>query len=250
VAKEKPERWTHAEINSALAVRYAAPRYAYFSEVFHSVGYGRRTDGIAVAMWRSLGLYIHGFEIKASRSDWLREIKNPGKADGAFSNCDFWWLVTASDEVYRADEIPPDWGLITVRGNGLHTVKAAKQLNPKATDREFICSILRLAHEKQISPPELQAEYQRGHNAGEQSIKYQVEIAQADLARSQESIAKFEKESGVQITGWGAGDIGNAVRCVLERRHRNYKAQLENLLQRSQEITNAIQKELEGAPNE
>lgn len=76
---------THAEVVAALRERYPAPEYAFFTEVPDEVGFGNRMDALAMAMWRSRGLEIHGFEIKCSRSDWLREKKRPHKADGFFS---------------------------------------------------------------------------------------------------------------------------------------------------------------------
>lgn len=244
-AQAKP--WTHAEIGAALGVRYDAPRYAYFSEVYHHVGYGRHADGIAVAMWRSLGLYIHGFEIKAHRSDWLREMKKPEKADGIFPYCDFWWLATADESLCKPEELPPDWGLITVRGSGLHTVKAAKKLKADKPDRDFLCSIIRLAYTKVISPPRLREEYQRGRKDQEASNQYEVDRRQRDLDDCHKAIADFEKASGVKIERWGAEDIGRAVRTVLDGGHLQYRADLERLKTRAEQIAADITKRLEGA---
>jgi hypothetical protein len=50
---------------------------------FISSGWSResRADAIARHLWPSQGLELIGFELKVSRSDWLREIKDPYKCE-------------------------------------------------------------------------------------------------------------------------------------------------------------------------
>ena len=59
-----------------LALRYAPPAYAFFEEVRAQTGYaaGGSADGLALSLWPSRGIELHGFEVKVSRSDWLREL--------------------------------------------------------------------------------------------------------------------------------------------------------------------------------
>jgi hypothetical protein len=63
-------------VHAALAKKYPAPEYATFFEVRDAAGFDskRSADVITVATWPSRGLAIHGFEVKCSRSDWLREL--------------------------------------------------------------------------------------------------------------------------------------------------------------------------------
>ncbi len=135
------------DILNALKERYGSPRYALFLEVGNAVGYPtNRIDALAMAMWRSLGLEIHGFEIKMSRGDWLREIRQPFKAEEMFRYCDRWWLVVADEKILKDGELPPNWGLLVSRGSSLIAKVQAKGLTPQSPDREFVASILRKVH--------------------------------------------------------------------------------------------------------
>jgi hypothetical protein len=238
--------WSHAKIGAALATKYSPPRYAYFGEVFHSVGGGRRADGLAIAMWRSLGLYIHGFEIKTSRTDWLREVKNPSKAEDVFQFCDFFWLAASDPAIVKDDdELPPDWGLMVPNGNALHVRRKATKLVPKPIERDFLCSILRLAYAKEISPPQLQAEYERGKTAGSEKSTWTVERLTRDVEELRTRIAEFEKASGVEIDKWsGADKIGEAVRQVLSGEHLRQRENLARLKEQAERIVANITKEL------
>lgn len=111
------------EIESALRAKYAAPEYALIFEVRNGTGFARRTaryaDAIAMNLYPSRGLEIIGFEIKASRADWLRELKNPDKAEEIGKFCDRWYVVIGDKDIVKPGELPACWGLIVPRGNGL-----------------------------------------------------------------------------------------------------------------------------------
>jgi len=136
----------HPELLERLRARFDHPRFAFFAEVGNAVGFpSSRIDALAMAMWRSLGLEIHGLEIKCSRSDWLRERRQPFKAEEIFSYCDRWWLVVAAPEIVKEGELPPDWGLLVPHAAGLTASVNAGKLTPQPLDREFLASILRKA---------------------------------------------------------------------------------------------------------
>ncbi len=136
----------YEDLIAALAARYEHPRYAFFTEVGNAVGFpSSRIDALAMAMWRSLGLEVHGFEIKASRSDWLREKRQPFKNEDLYFYCDRWWLVVGNTDIIKDDELPPTWGLLVPRGKSLVVAVKAPQLSPQPLDRAFVASILRKA---------------------------------------------------------------------------------------------------------
>jgi hypothetical protein len=91
-----------------LRNRYRLPNYALFFEVVEkiSVDSERRADAIAVNL--NDGTTI-GFEIKASRSDWLRELKQPEKAECFAKQVNEFYIV-APYEVLQFDEIPENYG--------------------------------------------------------------------------------------------------------------------------------------------
>ena len=136
----------YEQLIAALAARYEHPRYAFFTEVGNAVGFpSSRLDALAMAMWCSLGLEVHGFEIKMSRSDWLRERRQPFKNEALFFYCDRWWLVLGDKDIIKDDELPPTWGLLIPRGKSLVVAVKAPQLTPQPLDRAFVASILRKA---------------------------------------------------------------------------------------------------------
>ncbi|HYJ21079.1 MAG TPA: hypothetical protein VEW07_03530, partial [Solirubrobacterales bacterium] len=56
----------------------------------------RRTiDAVSLNLWPSRGMLLDGYEIKVSRSDWLRELKNPAKAEEFAGLVDRLWLVVS-----------------------------------------------------------------------------------------------------------------------------------------------------------
>ena len=134
-------------IAQALRQRYGPPEWALFFEVADATGgrATRRADAIAMNLWPSRGLAFHGFEIKVARYDWLRELKNPAKAEAVARYCDFWWLVAPAG-VVKDYELPEAWGLLEVNGQGSIKQKAAAHKTDAAPhDRAFIASLLRSA---------------------------------------------------------------------------------------------------------
>src|SRR6266404_4533381 len=145
----KVKRSAH-EVIVMLENKYCAPSWAFFTEVKSSVGFGnRRADGIAVAMWRSLGLEIHGFEVKCSRTDWLNELKDGGKSEEIFKYCNRWWIVAADDSIVRNGELPPTWGLQIPNGRGMRVATKAPKLAPEPLTVWFVAEVLRRSFKSQ-----------------------------------------------------------------------------------------------------
>lgn len=82
-------------------------------------GSNRSCDLLRVGMWESRGLGIDVHELKVSRSDWLRELADPGKADAWWRFCSRFWVV-AMPGVVNVSELPDGWGLMLPpnRANG------------------------------------------------------------------------------------------------------------------------------------
>lgn len=143
---------------SALRKRYAAPEYAWFEEMRNGTGFSRRQDRTADAMafgtWPSRGLLLHGFEVKVSRSDWLREKKQPEKSVELQRFCDHWWLVTTEGCVLDVGEIPVTWGWLEWNGKKLVTKREAPRLEAQPIDRPMLAAILRRAAEQEASTVE------------------------------------------------------------------------------------------------
>ena len=134
----------------ALRKDWPHPAYAFIQEFRGGTGYSResRADVIAMDLWPSKGLELVGFELKTSRADWLKELKNPEKADPIKQFCDKWYLVVDSLNIVNRynDELPKDWGLMILNYMGKIEIKEeAPKLKPKPIDRLFLASLMRLA---------------------------------------------------------------------------------------------------------
>lgn len=216
--KESPQKLGAYQVIALLEKKYCAPSWAFFKEVKSSVGFGnRRADGLAVAMWRSLGLEIHGFEVKCSRADWLNELKDGGKSDEIFRYCDRWWVVVGDASIVHDGELPPTWGLQVPHGRGLKVAHKAPKLKPDSLTTWFLAEVLRRQFDSAKRPAILNLEYERGFAAGKEratsaDLRYEVEKAE----KQRKTVEEFEKAAGIRIQDWNAGDVGAAVKVILE----------------------------------
>lgn len=133
-----------------LREKYPYPAQAFISEFRGGTGWEResRVDALAMDTWPSKGLELIGFELKTSRQDWLRELKNQDKCEPIKQFCDRWYVVYDNREIVKdwKDEIPEDWGLMYLEYNGKFTIKkTAPKLKPKPIDRPFLASLMRIA---------------------------------------------------------------------------------------------------------
>lgn len=127
---------TTADMHALLRRRYAAvspgngPRYVLAPEVRNQAGFGgyfgdgrlRTADLLVMDTWQSGPLRLIGHEIKVSRSDWLRELKDPSKAAPFIEVTAEWWLVVADRKIVKDGELPHGWGLMAVAGSQLRAV--------------------------------------------------------------------------------------------------------------------------------
>ena len=205
---------TEREVIALLAERYKAPAFAFMSHVRNGTGYERKTvrtaDALAMGLWPSRGLELHGFEVKVSRSDFLHELEQPEKADEIARFCDRWWMVVADAKIVKDGELPATWGLLAVTGKRLVCVREATQLAPQPFDRLMLAAIIRRVHETHVHVDEVESTVQdRVAARGDHAVR--------SLEELQKAVAEFESESGLKITDkWGHGrNLGTAVNLVL-----------------------------------
>ncbi len=148
---------TERQVLDLLAARYVAPEWAFLRHVANGTGrhQARTADGIAMNLWPSRGMELHGFEVKVYRSDWLREAKDPAKADEIAVRCHRWWVVAGDDGIVAQDDLfPQTWGLLVVREGALVIVREAPLLTPAPLDWTFLAAVLRRAAKAQARPPQ------------------------------------------------------------------------------------------------
>lgn len=209
------------ELEACLRTTFAPPEFAIFFEVMAGTGWSGgngRADAVAMNLYPSRGLVVHGFELKTSRSDWLREMANAAKAEAIFRFCDHWWLVVADASIVKDGELPGPWGLMVASGNGLRTLKKAPELSPIQLDRAFIAMLARRAcgakaEEIDAAVRLRTAEIQRH---ARENIETQIAYLRREAGELSARIKAFETASGIQIDGWRpVEEIGKAVKAVL-----------------------------------
>lgn len=143
--KPTPPKVTERDVLAALRNRYAvlsqdvSVRYAIAEHVQSSAGFDARRvcDFMALDLWPSKGLDLHGHEVKVSRSDWLRELREPAKSEAFRRWCDRWWLVVPDLAIVKREELPPGWGLMVVRDGSPRVTVPAPRLTPEPWSRTF-----------------------------------------------------------------------------------------------------------------
>lgn len=245
-----------AEIQALLHKRYAAPAWAYLEEVRNGTGYARRTeryaDGLAMSLYPSRGLSVHGFEIKVSRSDVLHELRDPEKSREIQRFCDHWWLVLADEKLIEPGELPARWGLMVVRGTTqLRAVMEAPKLESEPLSRVFVASLLR-NFEQTYVPRRMYEEIQQDI-AGQVSqeveerveqatkrererlaTKYQYTEKERDFLR--ERVKEFETKAGVSLRSWDLGTLVDAVQLVTKWNSATMRRKLQFLAQHASEL--------------
>lgn len=137
---------TTSKIMSMLADRYKGSEWAYVTEVPDCVGdqAHRRIDAIAIGVKSSTVGEFHGFEVKSSRSDWMRDLEYPEKSKSWRNLVTSFWLV-AGRGVAKLEEIPPKWGFLEVSytGSRLKIRKQPWEEDRKDVPVEVVGSILK-----------------------------------------------------------------------------------------------------------
>jgi len=227
---------TEREIFDCLKFKFGGNDYALLPQVRSTTGVGaaRTADAIAVSLWPSRGIQVHGFEFKDSRSDWLSELKKPAKADEIATMCHFWWVVFSSEKCFKADEVPAPWGILVcdeklVDLGGAKSVRQVRKatLNPEPVPPSwtFLAAVMRRAAAEAASE-DLIAAAVRKAVADERTRAANEVSAARDRGRIEgrklyeelaATVKKFEQDSGIVISNrWESRRIGSAVKLVVD----------------------------------
>lgn len=222
-----------AELLLKLSKKFPSPQYAFLSQVRNQTGYGqavgaiRTADALALGLWKSRGYYLHGFELKISRSDWLHELKDPSKAEAIAEYCDLFSLVISEESIIDVSEVPKTWGIMVAKNGTIKTLREAPLQESKAMDRAFLCGFMRNVTEQ------IERNYvPRVEHVKEIEDKVSARMAAAieksnrevvEYHKLIENLQKFEKSSGIDLKSlhyqWEKPEkIGAAVKLVLDNR--------------------------------
>ena len=220
---DEPQKLTAAEVHGLLRLRFGPPEWHFFdgftvADHTNSFRAARIADGVAMNLWPSRDYEVDGFEIKVSRADWLRELRDPSKSDTVSRYCDRWWIVVPDESIVARQELPAGWGLLVVRGRTkLRVSTQAPKRDAAPMDRALISQLLRAAPAA-IAPDEIGAAYRKGRAEGVVAGRAEAEVAIAgtDVGRLRALVSDFEAASGVNLRAYYDGRaLGEAVAYVM-----------------------------------
>lgn len=181
-----------------------------------------RLDLVAVGCWQSVGLIVQGHEVKVSRSDWLRELKNPKKTERFMRYCHRFWLVVPAPwkDIVHDGELPESWGLLEVK-NGMAKVvrgRTAPKLDPEPLPWHWqvgwLAQVDRVhgRRERSVNQGALSAEFRRGLEEGERrSVSDgQVKRLKRSLDHGQRQTDELKARLSVLAEIVGVADIGGS----------------------------------------
>ncbi len=138
---------TDPNLESLISLRYPAGEWAVVFELQKGVGFQGTTgriDAAAFGCWPSKGHHRLAFEVKRSRGDFLRELKQPQKRVWVEENFHQTWFVVPAGLV-KPEEVPESWGLLvaTKDGEKLRQVKVAMHREVPALPESMALSAIR-----------------------------------------------------------------------------------------------------------
>lgn len=238
------------QIMVALRDRYKAPAHAFLPQVRNQTGFRRRVrtaDAIAMSLYPSRGLDLHGFEVKVSRSDWIRERDDPEKAEEIARFCNFWWVVVGDPAIVPLDELPPTWGLLVPHGKSLRAAREAPRNEAVAEPtRAFLAAILRKAVEVVVPQPEVEAlltkKLEEAMAARDTSKDHELRRVKDELAALKASVTEFEAAAGITINRYYAGAMGRAVSLLRDLpKLENLEHQIGGVRATAHNVLNAVE---------
>ncbi|MFB4275777.1 hypothetical protein ACBJ59_10830 [Nonomuraea sp. MTCD27] len=199
------------QLMDALIGHYRKPGTTQDGEVLLpevvAPGSNRRCDLLRIGVWASRGHGIDVHELKTSRSDWLRELDDPAKAEAWWPYSSRFWVV-APPKMISPDEVPSGWGLMEPpaaanRRRFKVIVKPAERA-PKLTIPLLADLVGRAdnirAHEIWL----LKQDHRNEMFALEGKIRAEVGASKLDFETQDQLalLAKFEAAMGVGLREW------------------------------------------------
>lgn len=189
--------YTSTDLENRLAAKYRSDSAEILFGVRNDAGFNanRTADAIAVGLWPSTGCSLEGFEIKVSRGDWLRELKDGSKSAAFLEHMDFWWLV-APREIVNDDELPPTWGLMVPHGDSLRVARQAKRNPaPAPMPRGMLAALVKRASTKKARDAEIAAARRDGIEQGKRSLDANYDAQR--LHDLEAAIVRFRDGTGI-----------------------------------------------------
>lgn len=221
---------TTLALRQLLDKRYEETQgWLLFHEVRNTTGYARKEgycDAMAMSIWPSRGIALHGFELKQSRSDLVAELRQPKKADEFTPFCDHWWLVVSDKKLVEGVEVPATWGILAPQAGVLRAIRDAPKRERQEWKPTFIASLLRRFYEQHIGKSRNEIKEAAHQLAKEMSetkdatklkqLESTVKQLSDDNLELKREIREFEQATGLTVRNrWDLPRVGEAVRALM-----------------------------------
>ena len=237
-----------------LERRYEASQgYLTFFEVANGTGYKGTgyADAMVLSTWPSQGIKLMGFEIKRSRSDLIKELRDEAKSAQFAKFCDHWWLVVSDSKLTDGVEVPANWGILAPRNGVLYQVRAAPKLEHEPWTPTFIAALMRRFHENHVKKDKDEAKRLVEERAAElakkrideHSTRFNTEDAnwKHQYGSLKRAVSDFEAKSGITVQSWNAGNVGDVVRLILDNTNdQHIRRMLENVRDSAERISKSM----------
>ncbi len=227
-----------------------------FSEVRNGTGYetgqkARSADAIVLQTFPSRGICAHGFEIKVSKSDLVKELRELEKADAIQQWCEYWWLVVSDRSLIKDVAVPELWGILVAENGKLKVIKEAPKLTPEPWTPRFVAAVLR-AYQRGLIPKsdldslkenieQIVADKLNEKLVAEVDVELRTAKQELDVLRGK--VRLFEEVSGIKIEwGWQLGAVGKVARAMAEV--NNLAATINNVLFRTKALEKVMKEAL------
>lgn len=172
------DKFTSEYVVSLLRNKYSDDRYIVLEQVANFPGFGatQYIDVIVVDLWPSGGLQRLAFEVKVSRSDFLKEINDPNKNSYAKAHYHQFWYVAPKGVIEEASEVPDGCGWLEVQKDRLITRLAARRVNaPESGDNLLGCILNAVKRDRKQMRNEIADDIRKNDAYIQRSIKIATE---------------------------------------------------------------------------
>lgn len=232
----------NSKTKAILRRHFNENEYALLFEVRDNAGFEakRSLDAMAFNLWPSRGLEIHGIEIKSSRTDWLRELRDPGKQESMLKYCDRFWLLALDESIAAPSEIPPTWGHMVIKSGKITRRKEAPFLKPEPLSRGVVAAMLKRATHEMIHRSNIQSEIDAAIRIAHSNYEGRIKSLESQIEFNRKALEEFEEKSGLSIDRWDIGNIAEAVKLVRNGQADYVRQELQGLRQTLSRLTAAV----------
>jgi hypothetical protein len=212
-----PEGMTTTELNERLHQHFISEKdqldlagagAVYLTEVTAPGHSGRRADAVHVGLWSSRGVgTIEVCELKISRGDWLKELREPKKAEAWWPYCHRFWLVVPHEGIVKDGELPDGWGLMmpSSRGRRFRVLAKPKDRAPedfKLTIPLLVTLLKNTETTRTNALQKLERELRQKFYEQEQQTRRQRGVFSDKDRRRLELLDRLEKALGMELADY------------------------------------------------